>query len=72
MFNTGCFKAVELSSFVLLLVLMPVLVLLSYECTVYFLIKNVHFILGSVKVADPSGYLLQLHEAAPSIKDNSW
>ena len=42
----------ELSSFVLLLVLMPVSVLLSYECTVlYFLIKNVYFILGLVKVA---------------------
>ena len=47
----ACSKAVELSSFVLLLVLMPVSVLLSYECTVlYFLIKNVHFILDSVKV----------------------
>ena len=53
MFNTGCSKAVELSSFVLLLVLMPVSVpLLIYKCEVYFLIKNVHFILGSVKVAE--------------------
>ena len=46
------FKAVELSSFVLLLVLMPVSIPFSYECAVYFLIKNVHFILGSVKVAE--------------------
>ena len=45
MFNTYCSKAAELSSLVLLLVLIS----LSYECTVYFLIKNVHFILGSVK-----------------------
>ena len=44
---------------------MPVSVPLSYECAFYFLIKNVHFILGSVKVA--SGHLLQLHEAAPLI-----
>ena len=50
--NTGCFKAIELSSFVLLLVLMSVSVPLSYECADYFLIKNVHFILGSVKVAE--------------------
>ena len=48
MFNTGCSKVVELSLFVLLLVLVP----LSYECVVYFLIKNVHFILGAVKVAE--------------------
>ena len=41
-----------MSSFVLLLVLMPVSVPLSYECAVYFLIKYVHFILGSVKVAE--------------------
>ena len=40
-----------MSSFVLLLVLMPVSVPLSYKCAVYFLMKNVHFILGSVKVA---------------------
>ena len=52
MFNTGSSKAVELSSFVLLLNLMPVSVPLSYECAVHFLIKNVHFILGSVKVAE--------------------
>ena len=52
MFNSGCSKAVELSSFVLLLVLMPVLVPLSYECAVYFSIKYAHFILGSVKVAE--------------------
>ena len=52
MFNAGCSKAVGQSSFVLLLVLMPVSVPLSYECAVYFLIKNVHFILGSVKVAE--------------------
>ena len=52
MFNTGCSKAVELSSFVLLLVLMPVSVPLSYECAVYISIKNAHFILGSVKVAE--------------------
>ena len=52
MFNTGCSKAVELSFFVLLLVLMPVSVPLSYKCAVYFLIKNEHFILGSVKVAE--------------------
>ena len=52
MFNTGCSKAVGLSSFVLFLVLMPVSVPLSYKCAVYFLIKNVHFILGSVKVAE--------------------
>ena len=51
MFNTGRSKAVELSLFVLLLVLMQVSVPLSYGCAVYFLIKNVHFILGSVKVA---------------------
>ena len=51
-FNTGCSKAVQLSSFVLLLVFMPVLVPLSYECAVNFLIRNVHFILGSVKVAE--------------------
>ena len=44
--------AVELSSFVLLLVLMPVSVPLSYECPVYFLLKNVNFKLGSVKVAE--------------------
>ena len=31
----------------------------------FILIKNVHFILGSVKVA--SGHLLQLQEAAPLI-----
>ena len=48
MFNTGCSKAVELSLFVLLLVLMPVSAPLSYECAVYFLIKNVHFKLSSV------------------------
>ena len=47
----GCSKAVELSPFILLIVLMPVSVMLSYECAVYFLIKNVHFILGSVTVA---------------------
>ena len=52
MFNTGFSKAVELSSFVLLLVLMPVSVPLSWECPVNFLIKNVHFILGSIKVAE--------------------
>ena len=52
MFNTGCSKAVELSSFVLLLVLMPVSIPLSYERVVYFLLKNVRFILGSVKVAE--------------------
>ena len=51
-FNTGCSKAIELSSFVLLLVLMPVSVPLSYKCVGYFLIKNLHFILGSVKVAE--------------------
>ena len=51
MLNTGCSKAIEMSSFVLLLVLMPVTVPLSYKCAVYFLIKNVHFILGSVKEA---------------------
>ena len=51
MLSTDYSKAVELSSFVLLLVLMPVSVPLSYECAVYFLIKNVHFILSSVKVA---------------------
>ena len=56
-----------MSSFVLLLDLMPVSVPLSYECTVYFLITNVHLILGSVKVADMSGNLLQVHEDAPSI-----
>ena len=50
MFNTGCSKAVELSSFVLLFVSVPVSVPLSYECSVYFLIKNVHSILGSVEV----------------------
>ena len=44
--------AIELSSFVLLPVLMPVYVPLSYKCAVYFLIKNLHFILGSVKVAE--------------------
>ena len=38
--------------FVLLLVLMPVSVPLSWEYPVYFLIKNVHFILGSIKVAE--------------------
>ena len=43
---------VELSSFVLLFVLMPVSVPLSYKCAVYFLIKNAHFILGPVKVAE--------------------
>ena len=64
MFNTGCSNAVDLSSFVLLLVMVPVLVTLSYKCAVYFLIKNVHFILGSVKVAE-WGHLLQLHEVAP-------
>ena len=52
MFNTGRSKAVELSSFVLLLVLMPVSVPLAYECAVYFLTKNVHFILGSVEVVE--------------------
>ena len=52
MFNIGCSKAVDLSSFVLLLVLMPVPVPLSYKCAVYFLIKNVHFVLGLVKVAE--------------------
>ena len=52
MINTGCSKAVKLSSFVLLFVLMPVSVTLSYVSAVYFLINNVHFILGSVKVAD--------------------
>ena len=51
-FNTGCSNAVELSSFILLLVLMPVSVPLSYKCAVYFLINNVHFLLGSVKVAE--------------------
>ena len=50
--HTGCSKAVELPSFILLLVLMPGSVPLSYECAVYFLIKSVHFILGSVKVAE--------------------
>ena len=44
---------------------MPVSVPLSYKCAVYFLVKNVHLILGSVKVA--SDHLLQLHEAAPLI-----
>ena len=52
MFNAGCSKAIELSSFVLLLVLMPVSAPLSYKCAVYFLNKNLHFILGSVKVAE--------------------
>ena len=52
MFNTGCSNAIELPSFVLLLVLIPVSVPLSYKCAVYFLIKNLHFILGSVKVAE--------------------
>ena len=47
-----CSNAVELSSFVLLLVLMQLSVPLSYEGAVHFLIKNVHFILGSVKVAE--------------------
>ena len=51
-FNTCCSKAIELSSFVLLLVLMPVSVPLSYKCAVYFLIKNLHFIIGSVKIAE--------------------
>ena len=41
-----------MSSFVLLLVLMPVSVPLSHKCAGYFLIKNLHFILGSVKVAE--------------------
>ena len=31
---------------------MSVSVALSYKCAVYFLIKNVHYILDSVKVAD--------------------
>ena len=65
MFNNGCSKAIELSSFVLLLVLMPVSVQLSYKCALYILIKNLHFILGSVKVAER--HLLQLHVAAPTI-----
>ena len=52
MFNTGCSKAIDLSSFVLLLVLMPVSVPLSYKCAVYFLLKNLHFILGAVKEAE--------------------
>ena len=52
MFKTGSSKAVELSLFAILLVLMPVSVTLSNECAVYFSIKNVHFILGSVKVAE--------------------
>ena len=51
-FNTDCFKVVELSSLVLLLVLMPVSVPLSFKCAVYFQIKNLHFILGSVKEAE--------------------
>ena len=42
-FNTGCSKAIELSSFVLMLDLMPVYVPLSYKCEVYFLIKNFIF-----------------------------
>ena len=40
-----------MSSFVLLLVLMRVSVPLSYSRAVYFLIKNVQCILGSVNVA---------------------
>ena len=56
MFNTGYSKAVGLPSFVLLLVLM----MLSYECAVYFLIKNVYYILGSVKVAEWQLQLLPL------------
>ena len=44
---------------------MSVSVPLSYKCAVNFLIKNVHFIQGSVNVA--SGHLLQLQEAAPLI-----
>ena len=52
MFKTGCSKAIELFSFVLLLVLMPVSVPLSIECAVYFSIKNARSILGSVKVAE--------------------
>ena len=51
-FNTGFSKAVELSSFVLLPVLMSLSVPLSWECAVYFFKKNVHFILGSIKVAE--------------------
>ena len=47
---------VELSSFVLLLVVMPVSLPLSYKFAVYFIIKNVHFILGSVKVAEWGGW----------------
>ena len=66
MFNTGCSKAVKLSSFVLLLVMMPVSVPLSYKCAVYFLIKNVHFILGSVKV-DDLGQPSAITRSAPSI-----
>ena len=67
MFNTGCSEEVELSSFVRLLVLVPVSVPLSYECAVYFLIKNVHFVLSSVEVAALSGHFLQLHKATPSV-----
>ena len=52
MLDTGCSKVVELYSFVLLLVLMPFTVPLSYECAAYFLIKNVHCILDSNKVAE--------------------
>ena len=66
MFNTGCSKAIELSSFVLLLVLMTVSVPLSYKCAVYFLLKNLHFIFGSVKGAEWQSSAISCI-AAPSI-----
>ena len=48
MINTGCSKVEELSSSVLLLVVMPFSVSLSYECAIYFFMC---ILLGVVKEA---------------------
>ena len=72
LYNFTCKEKNSISTcaFVLILLLYLTIcsdVVLNSEINMFKLIKNVHFILGSVKVADLSGHPLHLHEAAPSI-----